>query len=1364
MDELDLLLSQSRVMSDVLAHVRRLVQRVGAGGQLPSVLILGETGTGKTRLAEALHRIGPRKHGPFVDCRLESMPESLAESELFGHEKGAFTGAVGAKRGLFQTASGGTLLLDEIGVASPALQVKLLKAVGDRVVRRVGSTRTEPFDAWILSATNEDLDVAIRERRFREDLYHRLSVLTLRLPPLRERGEDVLLLAHHFLNRTASDYGLGPLALTRAAEAKILAHTWPGNVRELANTVERAALLAESSVIDADALDIRPTAGPGDVPASPPEVRPAESSTLHDAVRERLQDALDRHGGNISRAARALGIARNTLRAHIRRLDLRTVPTGTAPRSRPRDVEPVARPAPTRTPSEEPTAGGPAVEAALPAWQRQLVAFLTVVLEPPPDVTATHLTATLGGLIDKLEPFGGRIREMRPHGLTVLFGVEPLDDLPRRAANAALAAQKAIERAAVGPLAAVVGRVALHVGECLVAHARGAVGIEPAHEGAARAELDALLAVAPPGAAVVSRSARSLLERRFELVALEGDAGFRLTRHERSGLDVGGRRRSRFVGRAPELAALEALLVEAERGRGQIVGILGEPGYGKTRLIREFLDALAPRRVTTYEGGCLSYASASPYQPIIEMLRHGFALREEDGAQAVADTVRSAVVALALDADELAPFLLHLLGAPRPERVAGWSPEAIRRQTVEAIRRLVLAGSRQRPLVVVIEDLQWIDRTSEETLAALADIVAGSPLMLLTTYRPGYQPPWAARSNATQFALRPLEHDDSLALVRSVAADDDLTGELSERVLTRAAGVPLFIEELTRALTERPRLADDVIPETVQATLTARLGHLSPPDRALLQTASVIGRDVPATVLAAVAGVIEAPLRESLGRLEQAEFLFETRLASAASYRFKHVLTQEAAYRSLPDDQRRVVHARVAEAMQRVTPEAAERQPELLAHHCTLAGLTAEAIGHWHRGGQRAIQRSANVEAITHLTSGLRLLEADPPGPARDGRELALLLTLTVALVARHGYAAEEVERALARVRSLTESLGDTPELVPVRFGLWRFYASRAELSTAEAFAGQILAAGERARDAQVLVAGHAAAGITAFYRGQLAAAERHLHDVQRLHDPARGAVETAIYSQDLGPSALGFLGWTQTLRGQVDRGAAAADLAVERARAGGHPFTLALTLMTAGLVRSERREAAATERHGEELLALSEGQGFGLFSAFGLSLAGYGRFLAGDAAGGLARMRDGIDRYLAARQRVGLRFRTLFAEVLVETGRTGEGLGVVDALLAHAAETGEGGSISEVYRVKALALRERSPAPDVVALLEQAIDLASAQDAHLLALRAALSLVQFRGGVAALARLRDIAARFDEGVALDALTTAHGLLRAASA
>src|SRR5881296_923615 len=246
------ILGESPGIEAIRDKIVRLLERQKDARRLPPVLIEGETGTGKGLMARLIHRAGPRPDGPFVDVNCAAIPETLLESEMFGFERGAFTDARRAKPGLLQTAHGGTIFLDEVGLLSEGLQAKLLKVLEERTVRRLGSTRDEAIDVWILTATNEDLKSAIQGRRFREDLYHRLAVLTLSLPPLRDRGRDILMLAEHYLVRACTDYGVSAKTLSADARAALTAYPWPGNVRELANLMERVTLLSPEPEVTAE--------------------------------------------------------------------------------------------------------------------------------------------------------------------------------------------------------------------------------------------------------------------------------------------------------------------------------------------------------------------------------------------------------------------------------------------------------------------------------------------------------------------------------------------------------------------------------------------------------------------------------------------------------------------------------------------------------------------------------------------------------------------------------------------------------------------------------------------------------------------------------------------------------------------------------------------------------------------------------------------------------------------------------------------------------------------------------------------------------------------------------------------------------
>ena len=315
---IDGFLGESPPMQGLKETIAQLMQaeanmRGDDGDTGPAVLVLGETGAGKEVVARALHFNGPRRDKPFVELNCAALPAQLLESELFGHERGAFTDARERKLGLVETAEGGTLFLDEIGDMDLALQAKLLKLLEEKTVRRLGSVREQRVSVRIIAATHRPLEQLVREGRFRADLYYRLCVVQLVLPPLRDRGNDIVLLANHFLALQATRYAKPVPTLSPAALAALRAHSWPGNVRELRNVIEQAVLMNSAAVLDADRFTLIAAVAAAAAPALPaaPERGP---STLPEMERQALQQALQHNGGNVSRAARALGISRDTLR------------------------------------------------------------------------------------------------------------------------------------------------------------------------------------------------------------------------------------------------------------------------------------------------------------------------------------------------------------------------------------------------------------------------------------------------------------------------------------------------------------------------------------------------------------------------------------------------------------------------------------------------------------------------------------------------------------------------------------------------------------------------------------------------------------------------------------------------------------------------------------------------------------------------------------------------------------------------------------------------------------------------------------------------------------------------------------------
>jgi transcriptional regulator with AAA-type ATPase domain/tetratricopeptide (TPR) repeat protein len=1020
MGPLGALLGDSPGMTALRERALRLIQRPSDQGRLPPLLIQGETGVGKGLLARILHEEGPRAEHPFKDVNCAAIPDTLIEAELFGFERGAFTDARQPKEGLFQAANHGTLFLDEVALLPESLQAKLLKALEDRAVRRLGATRAEPVDVWIVTASNADLVAAVRARRFREDLYHRLAVVTLRLPPLRERDADIVRLAEHFLARACQEYGRPAKRLAADAVRALLQHSWPGNVRELMNAMERVTLMVDAPVVSAAALDLSAPSGPAPQAPEPAEPDQALGTALGAVERARLLEALDETFWNVTRAARRLGVSRDTLRYRIAKHRLR--PGGARPAVAPEPASEPAAPVPPSRPAIPPEAAASAVR-----WEQRRVTVLRAVIDgPPPEDDRLYPSRLIETLIDKARSFGGRVEDLGPTGIVAAFGLEPVEDAAHRAAHAAVAIRKAVEhgRRAGSPRATV--RLGIHVSQLLVGYAGRDIRLELDGKRRVWQTLESLVRRADPDETIVSEPAAPFLDRRFVLVALppgvaEEDLAYRLEGVDRAGLGS-SRRLTVLAGRRHELELLRDRFAAAADGHGQVVGIVGEAGIGKSRLLLELRRSLRSERAAWFDGRCLSYGSAVPYLPVTAILRRSVRIAEGDSAASIVRKVRAGLDELGMDPEEWAPYLHHLLGVKEgTERLGVLSREAFRARTVDALRQMCLRGSRQRPIVFVCEDLQWVDSSSEECLASLIEASAGAAVLSLLTYRPGYRPPWMDKSYATQLSLQPLSRGDSQRIVESLLGPRDARDALAPAILSKAEGNPFFLEELCRAVGEQPEAAAVAVPDTVEEALRARIDRLPEDVKTTLRLASVIGREIPLETFQAVwrgPGDFEAHLRE----LTRLEFLYEQSRPPESVYVFKHALTQEVVYDSLPVAQRHALHTAVAAALERLYEGRLDEADARLAYHYARTDQADRAVECLSRVAEKAARGSAHVEALGVLEEALAHVER-LPAEVRDRRRLRLVLRKVSALIhlGRFG----EVLGALLQWKGSLERLDD---------------------------------------------------------------------------------------------------------------------------------------------------------------------------------------------------------------------------------------------------------------------------------------------------------------------------------------------------
>ena len=957
MPSLGVLLGESAAMVAVRAQIGRLLR--SSARRLPPVLILGETGTGKGLLAASIHRGSARAGGPFVDVNCSAIPETLIEAELFGFERGAFTDARQAKPGLFQAANGGTIFLDEVGLLPLAMQAKLLKVIEERSLRRLGSTRSDPLDVAIVAATSEDLPTAVQAARFRPDLFHRLAVVTVTLPPLRTRGRDVVLLAEHFLARTCEDYGLPTKTLTDDALAALIGHPWPGNVRELANVLERAALLSDGPRLTA--ADLTLSAVPA--PRVGAAVTPADEDD-----RRQLVDLLEATDWNFSRAAAQLGVPRNTLRYRAERLGL---------------AGPAARRRGGRPPAPREAVAPPAASPA-----RRRLTFLELRLVGG-DAAAWELTRAVDATVEKVRSFGGFIEHAGPRAVGAVFGLEPDEDAPRRAAHAAIAVQTLAARAQREDRRRPGATAALHTATLELVHRSERVELNADGRDDVRRALHATLERAAAGTVVASADAARFLGRRFELVPLAGAPVWQVVRAAEPG-------RSRFVGRHEELRLLRERFERAHAGHGQVTVLVGEAGVGKSRLVHELRRQLGAS-ATWIVGHALPFGRAMALHPVIEMLKRVFRIEDGDPDAMVLEKLTRGVHRLGDDLDEILPFVRSLLGIdPGDPAVSAMDPRLRHAQIVRATHLLLERGAELRPHVLVLEDAHWADPATEDWISRLAETLAARRVLLLVTTRPGSLSPLGELGFHTAITLSALSDVDTARIAADVLGAERLAPELQALILDKADGNPFFVEELVRSLHERgviesrgdhvvvsAPVSDALVPDTIQDVIMARIERLAAEPRRVLAVASVLGREFGRAVLdrAMEPGVsIDVALRE----LAAAGLIHERRHFPEVEHAFRHALTHEVAYASVAADERRALHRRIARVLEALHAGRLGEMAPVLGRHYAAAEEWEKALGHFVRAAEIAATAFAARESLALYGEALQAAaRMSGGGPAR---------------------------------------------------------------------------------------------------------------------------------------------------------------------------------------------------------------------------------------------------------------------------------------------------------------------------------------------------------------------------------------------
>lgn len=892
------------------------------------------------------------------------------------------------------------------------------------------------------------------------------------------------------------------------------------------------------------------------------------------------------------------------------------------------------------------------------------------------------------------------------------------------------------------------------------------VGSEEARERAVTGGTPNLAArlqeLAPPGGIVIAEATRRLLGGMFEVEDLGPQVVKGLAaavRPFRVGAERGGVGRfearqpdgspAPMVGRDPELALLLERWRRARHGEGQAVLLTGEPGIGKSRLVRALAEALSGERHVAVCCHCSPYHDASALWPVIQHLEQAVRFEASDAG---GERLAKLETLLDLDPDEAGgtlPLLASLLGieAGSRYRPLDLTPQQRRAATLEVLVGQLLALAPAQPVLLVMEDLHWSDPTTLELVSLLLGRIAAQPaaqpLLVLLTARPEFRAEkLGEHAHLTRLDLGRLGPEHTAAIIAGVVHGKPVPEEVAAEIVRRTDGVPLFVEELTKAVVESGLLEECrdryelgtplpalTVPATLHDSLMARLDRLAPV-KELAQLAACLGRDFDHALLAAVSPLGPAALDAALNRLVAAELLFRRgRPGPEAAYAFKHALVRDAAYDSLLKSRRRQYHAHIAATLEESFPERAAAEPEVLAVPCLEAGLAGKAAAYRLKAGQRALARPAVVEAVAQLTKGVEALQHLPPSIERSQLELALQSALGSALISSGGWGVAETGRAFARTRALCRELGVTERLFPVLWGLAVYHVNRAELPAAEAAAAELmrLAEEQKGDPESILPAAHRVAGVVRYHLGELEEARHHFERVLALYENApRRPLDTA-YVVDFRVVALGFLANLLFFLGFPDQAQAASVASIAHARRLTHPPSLRLASSWAAQLAIVQRDAATALAHAEAAVALCIEQDFAGELTDALGHLACARAMLGSEASC-----DGLKQAITAyRARGQERTTPLWLAVLAEAhageGRPEEGLALLDEALGRIGRTREGWITAELHRLRGelLLALPRSDPGEAEACFHRTLALAGVQRARMWELRAARSLAK---------------------------------------
>jgi len=695
-----------------------------------------------------------------------------------------------------------------------------------------------------------------------------------------------------------------------------------------------------------------------------------------------------------------------------------------------------------------------------------------------------------------------------------------------------------------------------------------------------------------------------------------------------------------LVGREQEVGLLLERWNQVKDGQGHVVLLTGDPGIGKSRLVQMLKDHVVKEPHTRWECRSAEYSQNTALFPLTDLFQRLWRFEAHETPHAKFAKLEQALSQYRLPVEDTVPLFAPLLSLPVPENrypLLNLSPQRQRQKTLETIVAILLELAERQPVLFILEDLHWTDPTTLELLNLVLDQTPTASMLVLLTCRPYFQPAWHHRSYLSEITVNRLPHAQVEQIVTGMTNGKTFPAAVLQQIIAKTDGVPLFVEELTKAIVESGHLkeVDDhyeligslstfAIPATLQDSLMARLDRLVTA-KGIAQFGATIGRQFSYELLQAVSQLDASTLQRELGRLVEAEIVYQRGLPPQSTYVFKHALIQDAAYESLLKSTRQHYHQHIAQVLESQFPEIAEAQPELLAQHYTEAGLIEQSVAYWYKAGQRASERSAHIEAISHLRQGLALLPTLPETPERLQREVDLYLALGASLIATKGYAAPEVGQTYTRALQLCEYLDNPYQLFPALRGLWNYALVRAELQTAYALGEQLLTLAQQSQDAAMLVAAHRALGTTLFHLGAFTSAHTHLAQGLALYDPHEHRAAAFLYGEDAGVICHSFAARTLWHLGYPAQGLARVDEALALVQQSAHPFNLSFVLSFAAVLHQFRREMRAAQERAAAAISLTTEQGFPQWRALGFVLHGWALVHHGQVQDGIEQIQQGL-------------------------------------------------------------------------------------------------------------------------------------------